>query len=90
VSLTLRPITFRNTDLFTVCALAIVAVLLMTIVVLGVVPLKPITDLTEVSTQPPPMNERQAIVLVLVLSVGLWALIWGLAIGLQAPLTWIF
>jgi hypothetical protein len=55
-----------------------------------VVPLKPITELTEVSTQPPPMNEKQAIVLVVVLSVGLWALIWGLVIGLQALVTLLF
>jgi hypothetical protein len=36
------------------------------------------------------MNEKQAIVLVVVLSVGLWALIWGLVIGLQALVTLLF
>jgi hypothetical protein len=35
VSVALRPIIFSNMDLFTVCALAIVAVPLITIVVLG-------------------------------------------------------
>jgi hypothetical protein len=36
------------------------------------------------------MNEKQAFVLVVVLSVGLWALIWGLVIGLQALVTLLF
>jgi hypothetical protein len=36
------------------------------------------------------MNEKQAIVLVVVLSVGLWALIWGLVIGFQALVTLLF
>src|SRR5262249_39273989 len=51
------------------------------------VPLRPIE---EDLTPPPLMDERQAIALILVLSIGLWALIWGLIIALQALLTWMF
>jgi len=44
----------------------------------------------KVSTQPQPMSDRQAIVLVLVLSLGLWALIWGLVIAIQGLLMSLF
>ena len=44
----------------------------------------------KVSTQPQPMSDRQAIVLVLVLSLGLWALIWGLVITIQDLLMSLF
>jgi hypothetical protein len=37
-----------------------------------------LTPIREVATQQPPMSEKQAIVLILLLSLGLWAMIWGL------------
>jgi hypothetical protein len=40
-----------------------------------VVALRPIR---EISAQPSPMSNRQALVLILLLSLGIWAIIWGL------------
>ena len=41
-----------------------------------------LTPIREVSTQQPPMSEKQAIVLILLLSLGLWAIIWGLVVAI--------
>lgn len=41
-----------------------------------------LTPITEVSFQPRAMNDRQAIVLILLLSLGLWVLIWGIIVAI--------
>ena len=49
-----------------------------------------LTPIREISTQLPPMSKKQAIVLILLLSVGLWATIWGLIVAIADVLDRLF
>ena len=49
-----------------------------------------LTPIREVATQQPPMSEKQAIVLILLLSLGLWAIIWGLVVAITDVLDRLF
>jgi hypothetical protein len=41
-----------------------------------------LTTITEVLLQPTAMSDRQAIVLILLVSLGLWVAIWGLILAI--------
>jgi len=45
-----------------------------------------LTPIKELSTQTQSMSEKQAIVMIVLLSLGLWALIWGLVVALHGML----
>jgi hypothetical protein len=49
-----------------------------------------LTPIREVAAQQPPMSEKQAIVLILLLSLGLWATIWGLIVAIADVLDCLF
>jgi len=42
-----------------------------------------LTPIKELSTQTQPMSGKQAIVLIVLLSLGLWALIWELVVAIM-------
>jgi len=42
-----------------------------------------LTPIKELSTQTQPMSGKQAIALIVLLSLGLWTLIWGLVLAIH-------
>jgi len=42
-----------------------------------------LTPIKEISTQTQPMSEKQAIALIVLLSLGLWTLIWGVVLAIH-------
>jgi len=45
-----------------------------------------LTPIKEISTQTQPMSEKQAIALIVLLSLGLWTLIWGVVLAIHDAL----